>query len=451
MKDTKRCPRWAGCLAMVLCAHILAAADAPPPMKIQKHTLKNGLKIVLSEDQSRPVANLQICYHVGSRDERVGRTGFAHLFEHLMFRGSRNVGPEEHMRLVREAGGDLNAYTSFDVTVYWQTFPSNYLERMLWLEADRMASLDVSEQNFIKEREVVKEERRMSFEVPPYGRLIEDVLGNTYSAYPYKHPPIGSMDDINAAAIEDVRAFHATYYVPNNATLVLVGDFDSKQALALIEKHFGAIPAGPPPPRVQAVEPERGKPAEVTVRYPNAPLPAVITSYVLPPMGHPDSYALEIASAILSNGQSSRLYRRLVYEERSAVATFGQGQFLEGPSFFFGAAVANQGKNIRELAASLEAAYASMQENPVTEEELEKARNQILARFILGRESVQGKADFLTVCAVQLGDPDRYNTELENYRKVNAGDVRRVMKQYLEPRRQVKIWVEPGVGAPPVQ
>ena len=439
----------AGCLGAAVCVPAAASDSlALPPMKIEQHRLKNGLRVVLAEDHSRPVANLQICYHVGSRDERPGRTGFAHLFEHLMFRGSKNVGPEEHMRLVREAGGELNAYTSFDVTVYWETFPSNYLDRMLWLEADRMASLDISVENFTKEREVVKEERRVNYETPPYGRLMEDVLSHTYEVYPYKHPPIGSMEDIDAAAVEDVRQFHATYYRPNNATLVLVGDFDSREALALIEKRFGGIPAGAPPPRVEAEEPERKAPREVRVRYPNAPLAAVVTSYLLPPVSHPDRHALEIAAAILSNGQSSRLYRRLVYEERAAVSSFGQGQFFMGPSFFFGAAIANQGKDAGELAASLEAVLAGMREKPVTEEELEKARNQFIARFVTGRESMQAKADFLAQCAVQLGDPERYNTELERYQKVTAEDVQRVMKQYLDPARQVKIWVEPGAAAP---
>lgn len=416
-------------------------------MLIHRHELPNGLQVVLAEDQSRPVANLQIWYHVGSKDERPGRTGFAHLFEHLMFRGSRNVGPEEHMRLVREAGGELNAYTSFDVTVYWETFPSHYLERMLWLEADRMASLDISEENFTKEREVVKEERRVNYEGPPYGLLMEDVLRNTYSEYPYRHPPIGSMKDIDAATIEDVREFHGTYYTPNNATVVLVGDFESARALEWIERHFGGIPQGIPTPRVTAGEPVRSAAAECSLRYPNAPLPAVVTSYLLPPAGHPDSYALEVASNLLSGGQSSRLYDRLVYTERSAVAAFGQGQFLEGPSFFFGAAVANQGSDIRALAASLEGAYAELQDSPAPQEELGKARNQFAARFVLGREGVQAKADFLGRCAVLLGDAQRYHTERERYESVTAGDIQRVMRQYLDPARQVKIWIEPGAGA----
>ena len=436
-----------GCLASLAVAGIVCAADTPPPLKIETHELKNGLRVVLAEDRSRPVTNLQIWYHVGSRNEKTGRTGFAHLFEHMMFRGSKNVGPEEHMRYVREAGGELNAYTSFDVTVYWETFPSNYLERMLWLEADRLASLDVSEENFKKEREVVKEERRMRYENPPYGLLIEEVLQNTYQKYPYKHPPIGSMEDLNKATIGDVREFHSTFYVPNNATLVLVGDFDAKQALSQVEKYFAGIAKGKPVPAVTVTEPERTEALETTVKYDNAPLDAVVTAYQLPPMGHPDSYALEIASAILSGGQSSRLYKRLVYDEQVAVAAAGQSQFLEGPSFFFGYGIVNQGKSIKELTTGLEYTFEEMKKSPVSDEELSKAKNQVIASFILGRQGVQSKADALGRCAVQLNDPQRYNNELENYRKVTAADVQHVMSKYLAKNRQVKILVQPGTGA----
>lgn len=436
-----------GAMASLALAGIVCAADNPPALKIQTHKLKNGLKVVLAEDKSRPVANLQVWYHVGSKDEKTGRTGFAHLFEHMMFRGSKNLGPEEHMRIVRQAGGEVNAYTSFDMTVYWETFPSNYLDQMLWLEADRMASLDVSEANFHKEREVVKEERRMRYENPPYGLIIEDVLKNTYTEYPYKYPPIGSMADLNKATIDDVREFHSIFYVPNNATIVLVGDFDSKNALALIEKHFAGVPEGKPVPRVKAQEPEPKAAREVTVKYPSAPLDAVITSYLLPPLGHPDSYALEVASAILSGGQSSRLYKRLVYDERTAAAAGGDAQLLEGPSFFFGYAIANQGKSIKEVSTSLEYTYGEMQKSPVGDDELAKAKNQIISSFIVGRQGVQAKADFLGRCAVLLGDPERYNTELDKYRSVTAADVQRVVAKYLAKDRQVKIYIQPGAGA----
>jgi len=420
------------------------AADTPPALQIRQTTLKNGLRIVAAEDRSRPVVNLQVWYRVGSKDEKPGKTGFAHLFEHMMFRGSKNVGPEEHMRLVRQAGGVVNAYTGFDSTVYWETFPSHYLERMLWLEADRMASLDVSEENFRKEREVVKEERRLRVENPPYGNLLEEVLRNAYARYPYRHSPIGSAEDLDRATLADVRAFHSVYYVPNNAVLILVGDFETGEAFRLAEKHFGGIPRGKPVPRVRAKEPEQKSRREASLQDPKAPLDAVVAAYHLPPAGHPDSYALEIAASILSAGQSSRLYRKLVYEDQSALAAQGEALFLEGPSLFFGYAIANPGKNIRDILASIESIFAEMAEKPVSQEELDKAKNQILASFILERESMQAKADFLGKCAVLLKDPARYNTEIDRYRSVTAADVQRVVRKYLAPDRQTRVFIHPA-------
>jgi len=420
------------------------AADTPPALQIRQTTLKNGLRIVAAEDRSRPVVNLQVWYRVGSKDEKPGKTGFAHLFEHMMFRGSKNVGPEEHMRVVRQAGGVVNAYTGFDSTVYWETFPSHYLERMLWLEADRMASLDVSEENFRKEREVVKEERRLRVENPPYGNLLEEVLRNAYARYPYRHSPIGSAEDLDRATLADVRAFHSVYYVPNNAVLILVGDFETGEAFRLAEKHFGGIPRGKPVPRVRAKEPEQKSRREASLQDPKAPLDAVVAAYHLPPAGHPDSYALEIAASILSAGQSSRLYRKLVYEDQSALAAQGEALFLEGPSLFFGYAIANPGKNIRDILASIESIFAEMAEKPVSQEELDKAKNQILASFILERESMQAKADFLGKCAVLLKDPARYNTEIDRYRSVTAADVQRVVRKYLAPDRQTRVFIHPA-------
>jgi len=409
------------------------ASDTPPAVHIQQETLANGMRVVLAEDRSRPVTNLQIWYHAGSKDECDGRTGFAHLFEHMMFLGSKNVAPEQHMRYVRQAGGQVNAYTSFDQTVYWETFPSNYLERMLWLEADRMATLDVSQAHFTKEREVVKEERRMRYENQPYGLVMEAVLAETYKAYPYKHLPIGSVVDLERASLDDVRGFHSTFYVPNNATLILVGDFEAAAALKLVRKHFDAVPPGKAVPRVTAVEHAPTEPRTREVRLANIPLPAVTLSWILPPLNHPDTYALDVAGIILSSGQSSRIYRRLVYEEQLAQYAFGQAQSLEGPSFFFGAAIVNQGKDIQQLSAGLQAVIQELAAQAPGAGELTKAKNQIIAGFITGREGVQAKGDSLGRCAVLLGDPQRYNSELERYRQVTAEDVRRVTAQYLKP------------------
>jgi zinc protease len=422
-----------------------AALDVKPPtLKIEQAALDNGMKIVVAEDHARPVLNLQVWYHVGSKNERESRTGFAHLFEHMMFRGSKNVGPEEHMRLVREAGGVVNAYTSFDQTVYWQTVPSNYLERVIWLEADRMSSLVINEENFKKEREVVKEERRLRFENPPYGLLAEVLIDATFEVYPYKHMPIGSMEDLNKATVADVQDFFDTFYVPDNATLVVVGDVDAKQVVALAGKHFGPLPRSKKPvPRPTATEPPQKAQRELTRSFSNVPLPAIASSYKLPPLGHPDTYALQVASDILSSGQSSRLYRRLVYDEQVAAGASGQGFFLEGPSLFFAFGIANQGKDVKQVATSLYDVIDGMKKAPVAPDELAKAKNQIISRFVIGRQSAQEKADALGAAAVLEKNAELYNTELAKYQAVTAADVQRVCQTYLVPTNETRLWVMP--------
>ena len=420
-------------ILLLSAACALFAQEQPQPLKIVTGKLANGLALVMAEDHSRPVVNLQVWYHAGSKNETAGHTGFAHLFEHLMFRGSKNLGPEEFFRLVNRAGGANNAYTTFDQTVYWETVPSNYLEQIMWGEADRMASLVINEQNFQKEREVVKEERRLRYENPSYGLLFERVLSNLYQVYPYKHMPIGSMEDLNKATVPDVQEFFNTYYVPNNATLVIAGDFQTKQAQARAEKYFGPIPRSKSPvPRPTAQEPPQTALREIAAQIPNAPIPVAVKAYHLPPLGSPDSYALEIASAILSGGQSSRLYRKLVYEDQTAVAAQGQAQFLEGPSFFFLFGIVNQAKaDVRAVENDLQSVVDGIDAQPVSAAELEKAKTQIVRGFILGRETIQGKADALGQAAVLLGDPEAYNTELARYQRVTAADVERVCKKYL--------------------
>lgn len=422
-------------------AFSLFAQDQPQPLKIVTSKLANGLALVMAEDHSRPVINLQVWYHVGSKNETPGHTGFAHLFEHLMFRGSKNLGPEEFFRLVNRAGGTNNAYTSFDQTVYWETVPANYLDQIMWGEADRMASLVINEQNFQKEREVVKEKRRLRFENPPYGLLFERVLANLYQVYPYKHMPIGSVEDLNKATVADVQEFFNTYYVPNNATLVIVGDFETKQAQAWAEKYFGPIPRSKKPvPRVTAQEPPQTALRVISAQIPNAPIPVDVKAYHLPTIGSPDSYPLEIASAILSAGESSRLYRKLVYEDQVAVEAQGQAQFLEGPSFFFLFGIVNQAKgDVKAVEKDLQSVIDQIDTAPVSAAELEKAKTQILRGFILSRETMQGKGDALGQAAVLLGDPNAYNTELQKYQKVTAADVERVCKKYLTPTNETRM------------
>ncbi|HXW05855.1 MAG TPA: pitrilysin family protein [Vicinamibacterales bacterium] len=418
----------------------------PPTLAIETHTLDNGLQVVLARDPSRPVVNVQVWYRVGSKDERQGRTGFAHLFEHMMFRGSANVGPEEHMRLVREAGGAVNAYTNFDRTVYWQTIPSNHLERVLWLEADRMASLVVNEENFKKEREVVKEERRLRVENPPYGMLAEWVLDAAFQAYPYKYLPIGSMEDLNAATVADVKAFFDTYYVPNNATLVVVGDFDPAAALAQAKTHFGRIPRSEKVPRVTAKEPPQTELRVESKDDPKAPLPAVASAFKLPSIGHADTYPLQVAFDILSTGESSRMYRRLVYDEQSAVAAQAQLLLLEGPSLGFLFGVANQGRDVKAVSKSMREVVDGLAATPPSAEELEKVKNTIVSRLVVGRQTAQQKADDVGSAASLLADPQRYNTELAKYQAVTAADVQRVVKEYLTETRETRLFIQPAAA-----
>jgi zinc protease len=416
---------------------------APPKLRIETHTLDNGLQVVLAQDASRPVVNVQVWYRVGSKDERKGRTGFAHLFEHMMFRGSANVGPEEHMRFVREAGGAVNASTDFDRTIYWQTIPSNHLDRILWLEADRMASLVVNDENFKKEREVVKEERRLRVENPPYGMLAEWVLDATFQVYPYKYLPIGSMNDLNAATAADVKEFFDTYYVPDNATLVVVGDMDPKATLELARKHFGRLPRSKGIPRVKAEEPPQNEARTINKSDPKAPLPAVASAFKLPTRGHADTYPLQIAFDILSAGESSRMYRKLVYEEQSAVAAQAQLLLLEGPSIGFLFGVANQGKDVKDVAKSIRAVVDGLAASPPTADEIQKAKNTIVSRLVVERQTMQEKADAVAAAASLLGDPERYNTELAKYQAVTAADVQRVIKEYLAEPRETRLFMMP--------
>jgi zinc protease len=441
---------FAGVSAVLIAASTVGARSevTPPKLKTESHTLDNGLQIVLAQDTSRPVVNVQVWYRVGSKDERKGRTGFAHLFEHMMFRGSANVGPEEHMRYVREAGGSVNAYTNFDRTVYWETVPSNHLERVLWLEADRMASLVVNDENFKKEREVVKEERRLRFENPPYGMLAEWVLDATFQVYPYKYLPIGSMVDLNAATAADVKEFFDTYYVPDNATLVIVGDFDPKAAITYARTHFGRIPRSKGVARVKAEEPPQKELRVVNKADPKAPLPAVAGAFKLPPRGHADTYPLQVAFDILSAGESSRLYRRLVYEEQSAVAAQAQLLLLEGPSLGFLFGVANQGKDVKDVAKSIRAVVDGLASAPPTSEELDKVKNTIVSRLVVGRQTMQQKADDLGEAASLMNDPERYNTELAKYQAVTAADVQRVIKEYLAEPRETRLFIQPAAAAP---
>jgi zinc protease len=422
------------------------AAVRPPKLNYTMTTLPNGMKVVFLEDHSTPIVHAEIWYHVGSKNEKKGRTGFAHLFEHMMFKGSKNVEPEGHPSWISSVGGQSNAYTTEDATVFWQTFPAQYLPLVLWLEADRMASLRIDEKVFKTEREVVKEERRMRIENQPYGRLNEILFQQAFTVHPYRHPVIGSMQDLEAATIEDVRDFYRTYYVPSNLTIVIAGDFEIPQAKELVERYLARVPpAAKPVPRDIPKEPIPAKEKRVTVTEP-WPLPAVVVAHHITYDGHPDGYPLHIVSKVLSDGQSSRIYRKLVYETGLALTAFGGGNIIEHPNLFFTVAIVNPGQSPEAVEKALLAELDKLKAEPITERELQRAKNQFARDYILGRESLQDKASHLAHAEVIHSDITTADGEFDIFQGITLADVQRVAKTYFTPERRVVLHVMPKGG-----
>jgi len=424
------------------------AAVRPPKLDYKMTTLENGLKVVLLEDHSTPIVHTELWYHVGSKNEKKGRTGFAHLFEHMMFKGSKNVEPEGHPSRISAIGGQSNASTNEDATIFWQTTPAQYLPMVLWLEADRMATLRIDEKVFETEREVVKEERRMRVENQPYGKLNEIIYDQAFTVHPYKHPTIGSMADLEAASIDDVRGFFKTYYVPDNATLVLVGDFDPTEAMDLVKRYLGRVPkATRPVPRDIPVEPPQTKERRVRVDE-NVPLPAVVVAHHIVADGHPDSYPLHIASKVLSDGQSSRIYRKLVYEEQLALAAFGQGNIIEDPNLFYAVAIVQRGRAPDDATRALIAELDRLKSEPISAAELQQAKNQFARDYILSRESNKDKAGQLAHAVVIHDDITTADGEFEIFMNITAADVQRVAQKYFTAENRLVITLMPkGSGS----
>jgi zinc protease len=421
----------------------LSAAVRPPKLQYEMSTLPNGLTVVLEEDHSTPIVHLQLWYHVGSKNEKAGRTGFAHLFEHMMFKGSKNVEPEAHTSLISSVGGQSNAYTTDDETVFWETVPSQYLPLILWLEADRMASLRIDKDTFTTEREVVKEERRMRIDNQPYGRLQELIYDQAFTTHPYKHPTIGSMKDLEAASIDDVRDFYRTYYVPANATLALVGDFDIPQALDLVAKYLGRVPkAERPVPRDIPKEPPQGQEKRVTLQQP-WPLPAVVVAYHITYDGNPDSYPLHIAAKVLSDGESSRIYKKLVYQDRMAVAAFGQANLIEDPNLFYAVAIVQPPHTTEEVANALITEMERLKTDSIAVHELQRAKNQFARDYIIKRESNQGKAGDLAHAIVIHRDIKTADDEFDIFQNISTADVQRVAKTYFRPENRIVLTIMP--------
>ena len=423
-----------------------APASAQAPIEHEMYRLDNGLRVILVQDHSTPIVTVDVWYNVGSRNEKLGRSGFAHLFEHMMFQGSENVGKADHMQLIQEAGGTMNGSTNDDRTNYYQTLPANRLNLGLWLEADRMRSLAVTQENFENQREVVKEERRLRIDNQPYVPAFVEGLTMLYDStrcFPYAHTVIGSMDDLNAAEVPNVQAFFDLYYAPNNATLVVVGDFDIGDAKGLIQQYFDDIPrAGDPPPVHCEADYSPGA-GEHTWEDPLANLPAVIIAFRAPPYSDPATRSLELLDPILGQGESSRLNRILVREKKTAFATFSFLNPRSGPGFYAVAAIANQGISIDTLTAQLREQVANILADGVTDEELEKAKNTFRARNIFGRQTTFQLAERVQFFAHYHESLDDINTNLDRYMATTVEDIRRAAARYLSPENSLTILVVP--------
>ncbi|WP_374470778.1 M16 family metallopeptidase [Phenylobacterium sp.] len=410
-----------------------AARAEVPPIAFKQRTLPNGMKVFTSLDRATPNVTVQVWYGVGSKDDPQGRSGFAHLFEHMMFKATKNLPAESIDRMTEDVGGFNNASTWDDFTNYYEVVPANHLERLLWVEAERMGSLVVDEANFKSERDVVKEEFRQNYLAQPYGRLFGLYLPQaTYQAHPYKRPGIGNIEELDAATIDDVRAFHQTWYRPDNAALIVVGNFDEAKLNAWVDRYFGALerPARPMP-QVTAKEPPRTQPGVFEGYGPNVPLPAVAITWKSVEAAHPDAAALTVLDAILSGGKSSRLYNSLVYEKQIAAEAMSNADLPKDPGMFMVAAIMASGHTIQEGEAALLAEVKRLRDQPPTAAELAEAKNELVAGKLRERETIDGRGFALGYALQLTGDAARANTELADLQAVTAADVQRVARKYL--------------------
>lgn len=413
-------------------AEAASTAIVLAPLAYTDRTLPNGLRVLLVEDHRTPTVAINVGYRVGGKDDPPGRSGFAHLFEHLMFKGTANTAPETMDRLTEDVGGYNNAFTSEDLTNYYEVVPSNYLETLLWAEADRLAALNITDAHFITEREVVIGEYDQRILAEPYGMLDELVNREAYTTHPYGRGVIGNPEHLHAATLADVVQFHATYYRPDNAVLVVVGDLDPVATNAWIDTYFGAIVTPPGSvPRIRVVEPEQRAEHTYTYTAANVPLAAVDYAYHIPAANHPDVPALDVAETILGAGKSSRLYQALVYGTQLATTAYASADLREGPGLFGFRAIVSKEKTVAEVRAALDAEIERMTREPVLESELERAKTQIASSYVRSRQTYNGIALQLVRATVERGDPSAVNDDLPRYRSVTAEDVLRVARTYF--------------------
>ncbi len=434
---------------ITLCCLGLAEVQAQMNrIQFTEYELDNGLKVILHQDKTTPIVAVSVMYHVGSKNEKPDRTGFAHFFEHLLFEGSENIGRGEYDQYVTKAGGTLNANTSWDRTYYYEIMPSNQLELGLWLESERMLHAKVDIKGVETQRQVVKEERRQRIDNQPYGSIVEQIFKRAYQKHPYNWPIIGSMDHLAAATEEDYINFYHDFYVPENAILSIAGDIDVEQTKVLVKKYFGSIPKGKKPVyRPNIVEPELGKEVRDTV-LDNIQLPAVVQAYRIPAQGTKDFYAVSMLGQLLSQGQSSRLYRALVDEQQKAVFVGNFPLSMEDPGLSIAFGVTNMGTSPADLEEAMDAEVEKVQKELITEDEFQKLRNQVENDFITSKSTVAGIAESLANYEMYFGDANLINTELDRYLQVTREDIREAAKKYFNKNNRVVLYYLPKPTQP---
>ena len=415
-----------------------------PPLDIEEYRLENGLRVVLNRDDSVPVVAVAVYYDVGSRNEREGRTGFAHLFEHMMFQGSENVPKAGHFQYIMKAGGTMNGTTSSERTNYYETMPASQLPLALWLESDRMRSLAVTQENLDNQREAVKEEKRLRYDNQPYGQIFDIISSMIYRNFANAHSTIGSMEDLDDATVEDVQEFFRVYYAPNNAVLTLSGSFDPDEAKSLIETYFGDIPSQPPAPSIDVEEPP-----EVAENYrewhdPHAPLPAFLLGWKIPPRRTPEFNALYLAGKLLYDGDSSRLYQKLVKGEESVVQLFGFTDERRGPSSIFIGAIPKPEQDLSRIRATIMAEIENIAAHGPTADEMQKLHNQLLNDAVRTRQSSMNLAQQIAEFALYDGDPTVINRELDDLLAISPEQIRRVVSSYLNTENRSLLDVVPA-------
>lgn len=414
------------------------------PLEIEEYRLGNGLRVVLNRDVSVPVVALAVYYDVGSRNEREGRTGFAHLFEHMMFQGSANVPKAGHFQHIMKAGGTMNGTTSSERTNYYETLPANQLPLGLWLESDRMRSLAVTQENLDNQREAVKEEKRLRYDNQPYGQIFDLINEMIYKNFANSHSTIGSMEHLDDASVEDVQEFFRIYYAPNNAVLVLSGAFETGTAKELVEIYFGDIPSQPLPPALDVAEP-----SEVASNYREwedklAPFPAFLLGWKIPPRRTPESHALYLAGKLLYDGDSSRLYQKLVKGEESIIQLFGFTDERRGPSSIFVGAIPKPEKDLSKIRATIMHEITDLATNGPTPDEMQKLHNQLINDGVRMRQSSMSRAQQIAEFTLYDGNPAFINSELEDLLAITPDAIRAAVDKFLNTENRALLDVVPA-------